>query len=122
MQFFINPGGLHSHFYTFTCIENTHPLSSAFCLNHPQPLAFFLMQTILSRRTFSQEEKKRLAVDLSKQICHRINYVWVIKFKSVFRQIMIVQSFETISSQRQMLKNICRYHMNSLLRDTICTI
>ena len=49
----------HPHFCTFTRTENFHPLSPVFCLNHFQPSAFCLMETILSRRTFSQEKKTK---------------------------------------------------------------
>ena len=79
--------GWHLHICTFTCIENCSPLSLAFCLlNHPQPSIFCLLETILSQWTFSEEEKqktgcrsikrksKNLTVDLSKYICHQINY------------------------------------------------
>lgn len=33
-------GGWHSHFGTFTCIKNFHPLLPALCLNHLQSPAF----------------------------------------------------------------------------------
>ena len=49
-------------------------LSPTFYLNHPQPSAFCLMETILSQRTFSQEEKQNTG-SRSIQICHQINYV-----------------------------------------------
>ena len=31
----------HPHFCTFSRIENVHPLSPTFCLNHPQSPALF---------------------------------------------------------------------------------
>ena len=42
-----------------------------------------------------------------------------VKFESIFQHIVIVQSFDTVSPQRQMLKNPC---MKFLLRYAICAI
>ena len=61
--------------------------------------------TTLSRRTFFQEEKGKNG-RRSIQICHQIKYVWMMKFKSTFQLIVIVQSFDTMSPQRQTLKKL----------------
>ena len=50
----------HPHFCTFTHIENLHPLSPAFCLNHQQSPVFCLMETKLPRQIFLQKEKRKI--------------------------------------------------------------
>ena len=45
------------------------------------------------------------------------------EFKSIFQHIVIVYKFDTVTPDGQMLKkNTCRCHMESSLRDAICTI
>ena len=78
----------HPHFGTFKRIENFHPLSPTLCLKHSHSPAFYLMKTKLPRQIVSQKEKKKLAIDLSK--CDQISYVWVMKFKSIFHHMVIV--------------------------------
>ena len=75
--------------------------------------AFCLMETILFRRTFSQEEKQNTGCR-SIQIYHQINYVCVRvrvcvcvcvcmrgDFESIFQLIAIVQSFDAIVKHRK---------------------
>ena len=53
-------GAWHLHFCTFTRIQNFHPLSHAFYINHPQSPAFWLMETKLSRKIFLREQKRNI--------------------------------------------------------------
>ena len=62
-------------FFTFTHIENCHLFSPAFCLNHPQPSAFCLMETILSLlQPFSKKKRQKTSCG-SIQIRHQIKCV-----------------------------------------------
>ena len=71
----------HPHFCTFNSIENFHPLSLAFCLNHPQSPAFCLTETKLSRQIFSQEEKNKYWPKIYLNLMNQTSYARVMKFK-----------------------------------------
>ena len=77
------------------------PVFTRILLKSPAPApAFCLMETVLSRRTFSQEGKQKNGCR-STQICHQINYL---RFESIFQHIAIVQSFDAISSHKNVKK------------------
>ena len=90
--------GWHPYFCSFTRIENCHPLSFTFCLNHPPPFAFCL-EAILPWWIFSQEGKQKTACrsihDLSKYVNTLTMFicvcvcvcmcVCVVKFESAFQ-------------------------------------
>ena len=97
--------------------------------------AFCLMETILFRITFSQEEKQNTRCR-SIQICHQINYVWVCvcararvcvcmrgHFESIFQHIAIVQSFDAIVKHRKTLKKFLQmFYEISFRKCNLCIL
>ena len=102
-----------------------HLFSPAFCLNHPQPSPFCLMETILSWRTFSQEEKQKTSCR-SIQIWHQISYLcscahvrWLWINFSTYSDSLVIWCSKFVDKH---WKNSCRYCMKLLLGNVICAI